>query len=335
MSSRAVVLIARHKLLLILPFLIALPAAIIYVLLSGSDTYQSMGRVWVERPSFLRSSITSSWDPYLSPAQNQATLLQQRLRTEEFAERVATVATENGPSPVSADDVQKGAWAGTDGSNLVLVGFNGPDPRVAAAIASATISEYAKVQAEQIVEDAKRAEVVFEQEVETAQAEANSARDAFSEEQARCPSCGTGGILNATYLALRDEADRARTVYEQALADLRSVRLVITQTEETRPMTFRLQDAPVEATAPLARKKMNLIGPPALALLLAIAISAATFGVIYATDKTLYTAEDTSLIPNLRLLGTVPELPRQAQELAATDFSGTRRGRAAFVRGRD
>jgi uncharacterized protein involved in exopolysaccharide biosynthesis len=335
MSSRAVVLIARHKLLLILPFLIAIPAAIAYALLSGSDTYQSVGRVWVERPSFLRSAGTESWDPYLSPAQNQATLLQQRLRTDEFAERVASVASEDLGAPITADDVQRGAWAGTDGSNLVLVGFNGPDPKVATAVAAAVITEYAEVQQEQIVEAAKRAEVVYAEEVETAQAEATAAREAFSEHQARCPSCGTGTIVDPRYLELRDEADRARTVYEQALADLRGVRLIITQTEETQPVTFRMQDAPEEPAAPLARKKISLIGPPAFAMLLAIAISAATFGVIYTTDRTLYTAEDTSLIPNLRLLGTVPELPRQAQELAATDFSGTRRGRSAFVRGRD
>jgi hypothetical protein len=318
-----------------MPFLIALPAAIIFVLLGGSDTYQSVGRVWVERPSFLRSASTTTWNAYLSPAQNQAALLQQRLRTDDFATRVAMVATTTAPRPVTKEEVQDGAWAGDDGSNLVIVGFNGPDPKIATAVAAAVISEYAKVQQEQIVEDAKQAEVVYETEVETAQAEASAAREELQAYQARCPACGTGTLVDNNYTELRNEADLTRDVYEQALAELRSVRQIITQTAETQPETFRMQDAPVEPTAPLARSKVSLIGPPALAMLLAIAVSAAAFGVIYATDRTLYTAEDTLLIPNLRLLGTVPELPRQTQELAATDFPGSRRGRAAFLRGRD
>jgi len=333
MSSRAVVLIARHKLLLLLPFLVAVPAAIVYALLSGSDTYQSVGRVWVERPSFLRSAIGNSWNSYLSPAQNQADLVNQRLKTDDFAQRVAMVASATAARPVIADEVKRGAWAAADGSNLVKVGFNGPEPKAAQAIAAAVIAEYAKVEREQTLADANQAKLFYEGEITTAEAEYNSAREALGAYLVTCPTCPN--VPDQTYIELREEADFARDVYQQALGDLRAARQFIEQTETTQSKTFQAQDAPFEPLAPLGRGMMALVGPPAVALLMAIAVSAAAFGVIYATDKTLYTAEDTMLIPNLRLLGTVPELPRQTQELAATDFGGTRRGRGAFIRGRD
>jgi uncharacterized protein involved in exopolysaccharide biosynthesis len=250
----------------------------------------------------------------------------QELSTREFAERVAAEASKATATPVDWREVQNGAWAADSGDNLVVIGFTGPDPVRAQAIAAAVISQYQESAREQTLADAREAEEFYEGEANSAQAALAAATTELAEYKEANPitSDVDNALLADPQLAvLQGEVDRARDVYNQSLSALLRTRQLIAQTDQTRNETFDVRDLPEVPPAPLTRNKLELVGPPAIALLAAIAICAAAFGFIYSTDKTLYTAEDAAMVPHIRLLGTVTEVP--PAEPAPRDFLGARR----------
>lgn len=314
MPSKAIIILFRHKLLLLLPFLIALPISIIFVIATGSKKYQSAGTVWVDRPEFFVVAGTNRWSQFISPAANQAGFLRERLSTNDFSSRIATRASEGFSRVISKEEVRAGTWV-NGGSNLVTVGHAGSDPEAAARIAKAAIDVYGEVDSDQTIAGAEQAVSFY-------QARLKEQRDAVTAATSKLKD-------SPNDVFLQNQLQEAQNTYNEKSKQLDQVELLIKQTKEGSIVTWNPRDQPEVPLAPVPRKKLSLLGPPAMATLLSIAVAAAVFAFLLHTDRTLRSAEDLVLVPGVQLIGIVPDVslvgrptwPRQFVRIAAS--SGT------------
>jgi hypothetical protein len=299
----------RHKLLLASPFLIALPLSIAFVALTGATKYQSTGTVWVARPALLGSWVPNGWNDYISPAANQAQFVQQRLKTAVFAERVAEQAGDGFAGVITTADVKSGTWAAEQGPNLLTIGYTGGDAETARRIAQAAIDTYAEVEREETIAVSKQAEEFYTREQESVAKERDEAANALSAYVRVTPGLSFEvRERDAEYQRLESERKQAQDAYNASAAKLMGIKQLIAQTQEGQSQTFQPTDAPAQPLAPLPRSKMGIIGPPALAFLLAAAIAAAMFGFLFRTDSTLRSIDDLVMLPGIQLLGIIPDV---------------------------
>ena len=80
-------------------------------------------------------------------------------------------------------------------------------------------------------------------------------------------------------------------------------------------------DAPEAPAVPLGRKKTDLLGPPILALLAAMTLSAIIYGFLYRTDRSLRSRDDiVAVLPNVTYLGSVPDVGAPKKRAWPRDF---------------
>lgn len=327
MPAKAFVIFFRYKYLLLAPFLVTIPLAIAYVFLSGTTTYQSVGKVNVARPGFLASEATSGWNPYISLAANQANFVNSRLKTREFSSRVADTASEGFSRQITEGEVRGSAWAGALADNLLGVGANNGDAEAARRIAQATIDEYASVEEEQTRAEAEVAiqvkEAIVSERLEAAAAADKAIADylAAHPELARNPELADRDTqLRALNETARIAANAARDAQEE-LAEIRrfAAATLIGQSKTFDPIAA---DAPETPLAPLGRKKTDLLGPPIMAFLMALSLSAVVYGFLFRTDRSLRSRDDlTAVLPNVTYLGSVPDVGTPKKRSWPRDFA--------------
>lgn len=327
MPAKAFVIFFRYKLLLLAPFLVTIPLAIAYVLLSGSTVYQSVGKVNVERSGFLSSEATSGWNPYVSLAANQSNFVNQRLKTREFSGRVAEAASEGFFRPITEAEVRASAWASPLGETLLGVGANHADAEVARRIAQATIDEYALVAEEQTESDAAVAIEVKEAKLAERMEAAERAQQAVEAylvtrpELVANPALGDrdAGLLRLNQTA--SDADRAARDAEDELIELRRF-AAATAIGTERTFAAIEADAPEAPFAPLGRGMMAFVAPPVLAFLAAFSLSAIIYGFLFRTDRSLRSRDDIiAVLPNVSYLGSVPDVGSPKKRAWPRDFA--------------
>src|SRR5581483_8633148 len=99
MGIKPLVVAARYKFLLLVPFLVIVPAAVILSVLNMKTTYTSSATVFVNESAVLDNLVDGN--PYASPAQNRANDLNELLQTRRFRFDVARRAD---PSLQNEDD---------------------------------------------------------------------------------------------------------------------------------------------------------------------------------------------------------------------------------------
>lgn len=325
MPAKAFVIFFRYKFLLLAPFLVTIPLAIAYVFLSGSTVYQSVGKVNVERSGFLASEATSGWNPYISLAANQSNFVNQRLKTREFSARAAETASEGFFRPITEAEVRASAWASPLGETLLGVGANHADAEVARRIAQATIDEYALVAKEQTEADAAVAIEVKEAKLAERLEAADRAKQEVDAYIIARPELNNPSIAERD-VGLRNLNETAR-VTAQAVRDaedeLAELRRFADATKIGTERTFApiAADAPERPLAPLGRGMMALIGPPVLAFLAALSLSAVLYGFMFRTDRSLRSRDDIiAVLPNVSYLGSVPDVGTPRKRAWPRDF---------------
>jgi len=307
MPSRALVLLFRYKYLLLLPFAIAIPAALIFVAISGDARYQAQAQFDVSRPSLLDDPRAADRNPYLSHAANEAGFVQEALRTNDFTDKVARRASFGFERPITRDDVRNGAWAAANGATLLTIGFTGADREVAARVVDAVAEEYAALVRERTLEELRLVDAIFTQQADEALAEASAAREELERVVEDLPP-GTNPDFVPAVSELSSRADSFQATHTEALRGRSEARQLMRQVEDDGNLGFRMIDEPEVPAGALVRPKMEIFGPPALAFLLALTISAGLFAFLFKTDSTLRTLDDVTALPGVRTLGTVPDM---------------------------
>ena len=132
-----------------LKFRLLIGAVIVFGVVSAAlylakQGYGASATVWVEEPIyFADTGMTKNWNPYMTPADNQANILQELLRTRQFALNVANGAQIPMPNEVVEnrvlDDLQKNMRIESQGTHLIKISYSAEKPT------------YCKVLVEQVI----------------------------------------------------------------------------------------------------------------------------------------------------------------------------------------
>jgi capsular polysaccharide biosynthesis protein len=324
MSMKPFIIAARYKYLLIVPFAVILPVAIIFAALQRTSNYTSWSNLWVEQPL---SPTVDSGNSFLTPAQNRANDLTELLATDSFTMKVAQKA--NLPTGTETEKntslaaIRSGTSASATGRQLVSVSHTDNNPADAHRIADAVVTTY-------IADTDARTKVLIQQAVLFDQSNVDAAQKALADAQSAVTGYhGSGGSTDPQLTSLISSAQAAQATLNDANKQLRSDQQLLESPGTTNLMS--VTDQASTPTSPDGVKKTKLLMFPAAGMLLAISLAAALFGFVLRTDNSIRVAEDLQALPGLLLLGSVPDVsnlkkrnwPRHFFRLAVTALGST------------
>jgi capsular polysaccharide biosynthesis protein len=302
MTVRPLIIAARYKLLLILPFLVILPIAAALSYLNVKTEYFSSSTLWAEDSVFLDSVVSNN--PYSTPAQNRANDLNELLSTDSFRSGVAERA-DMPDGPASWREISDGTFAYASGRHLVVVGKKSSDPARAQLIVNALVDEFREQYSENTRQTAENARPIFEERRLADQVALDKANEEYA---AHIQSRGVNAsVTDPRALELQSTVARAQSALNDTVRQLREIELLTASTEAALQRTVRIVDEPTLPTEPLTVSKRALVGLPAAGLLLALSIAAALYAFLLKTDNNIRVADDLSALPGLLLLGTIPD----------------------------
>lgn len=333
MGTKPLIIAARYKLLLLAPFAVMLPVAIVFALMSRTTEYSSSSTVWVEQSKFLSASTGCS--PYITLAQCQATLLNELMNTDDFAGEVAAGAglpvgtlEERGASMWI---VRKGMSAFATGQHPIVLSHTSGDPELSQRIVVALAAQFQARYRETTAQDAQQAQEFYELRLAPDREALTQARNGLAEYVAESP----GSVLNNDVGFQQRQADveGAEDQVKETLNNIDQVKLELGLQEEGLSRTFRIVDPATLPDTPLAQSRKDLLVFPIAGLLLALSLSAGLYTFLLRTDNSIRTAEDLRGLPGLSLLGTVPDVgyarrrgwPRHFFRLAVTALGTSER----------
>jgi hypothetical protein len=305
LATKPLIILARHKYLLLVPFLVILPLAIVFSLATRKTTYGSSSIVWVEPPVFLQAAQQAGYNGYLSPAQNEANTANELLATDSFAEAVAK-AVNKSDVPITATMVRNGTSIYANGVYSLTIAHRDKDGRVPPVIVKGVVDELKSEYAVQAQKDAELAKDYYNAQLPSDRAAADSANQALAQYISQHPGAASSGT-DPQYLSLQTAAQQAQNQYLTTRQNLARVNDLTGATLEAFANTITVRDDAKQAVI-MPVSKRTLLAAPAGGLLLAISLAAAMYTFLLRTDNSIRVAEDLQVLPGLALLGSVPDV---------------------------
>ncbi len=306
MATKPLIILARHKYLLLVPLLVILPIAAALSFFNRKTAYASAATIWVQQPLFIPAAQQPGLNPYLSYAQNQANVLNELLATNAFADAVAKSAgLPRGDR--AASTVRTGTSVYANGSFSVVVRHASKDPVEAQKIAQSIIDEFRAQYLANVQHDADLAAKFYQDQLPRDKQALDDARTALANYVQLHPTAPVSGT-DPQYLTLQAAAVEAETTYERTLSNLQNVTTSSSSTLEAQTRSFKVVDKPEVPCCPQPPSKRSLLALPLAGLLLAISLSAGIYAFLLRTDNSIRVAEDLQALPGLVLLGTVPDV---------------------------
>ncbi len=324
MTMKPLIVAARYKYLLLVPFIVILPIAAALAVFTQKQTYTSLSKVWVEQ-SPLVPTLPTSDNQYQTAAQNRASDLTEFLATDSFALDVARRAglpTDTLPQKSAAlFAVRNGTVVLAEGPHLVDISHRAATATEAKTINDALVAGFtAEVKARTSI-DLQQAIAFYTKQQQSAQKQLDSAQSALQSYRA-------SSSLDPQLTTLTSNVQTAQTALNDATKSLRDSNALVSS---PGTQTVEVRDAPSQPTGPDARKKTSLLLFPVAGLLLAVSLSAGLYGLLLRTDNSIRVAEDLQALPGLLLLGSVPDVsklkkrgwPKHFYRLAVTALGST------------
>ena len=286
-------------------------------------SYASTARLWAFRP-YVDIGTSVNPNDTTTPAQSQATALNEMLQTRGFALAVARKS----PSLIAAlslgsdgaarrDDalfaeLSKRVDVGAGGNNLFTVSYTSTDPKVAQQIVAAVIHNYTiQTQTFTASENQSLFSLLNDYQVQLALAQNTSDAAIAAENQylATHPGKSQSQLLtDPRYVQLHVQAVQAQT----SLQDLQNSTNTISQEIQTiqgagNDSLFAVLDAPEVPSLPVSRTN-QLVEAGGIGLAVALLACALYIFAIVRRDHGVYTAYDLGNVTAFPLVMQVPDL---------------------------
>ncbi len=299
-------------------WVLILPAVLAPMLVLGlthkSPEYQSNAVVWVSAPVAGESAALGYNNAWLTPAQNQAQVLNDLLATESF--RVAVVKSGNlvdardGDAAAKAVAANARVWAGYSGANLVTVTAVASSAKEAQSLANGVIAQYSERATQQFQRDSSLSVSYYQQQLAVANQELATRQAALNDYLASHPKAANPAnpeSQDINYRTLLERVTSQSTLITQLQTSLQAVQLREASAPETQLAAFSVQDPPSLPSNPIPTSTTKTIGLPFAAFLFGLLIGVGYLYFAYRTDHSIRTATDLEPL-SVRLLGSVPDL---------------------------
>jgi capsular polysaccharide biosynthesis protein len=324
MTMKPLIIAARYKYLLIVPFLVILPIALGLMLLNNTHKYTSLSKVWVEQSSLVPTVPTSD-NQFQTPAQNRASDLQELLATDSFsldiAKRAGMPTSTAFQKGIALATVRTGTSVVAEGQHLVDIQHSASTATEAKTITDALVAGFTDEVKTSTSTDLQQAINFYTQQLNNEQTQLDDA-------QSKLESYHASSSSDPQLTALTANAQNAQLAVTDTQNKLRDANSLVSS---PGTQTVDVRDAPSIPTSPDPRKKTSLLLFPIAGLLLAVSLSAGLYGFLLRTDNSIRVAEDLQALPGLLLLGSVPDVskmkkrgwPKQFYRLAVTALGST------------
>jgi uncharacterized protein involved in exopolysaccharide biosynthesis len=306
MAERILELIFRRKFLLMLPIILGLSAGIFALSLAGDGYYASRATAWVERPTDLTGASFTEFNPYLSPAQNQANSMRELLAIDQF---VGQILRRVGPVDApfvhfNVGTIRRNTFIYTYGNHVLYIEHRSPIPQLSQLTVQAIVDEYAALYTGQVKERALSAKSFYEEQLTTARTSLETATAELRAYTARNPQLNT--LLDSPTLpasALRDlefarlvnAESNAREHYNTLLDKFADSQISATTADGTSA-NFIVLDKPEVPVATITPGKRALVLPLMLGLAAGGFISSLAFIIYWRLDRRIHLPEDLSFL---------------------------------------
>jgi uncharacterized protein involved in exopolysaccharide biosynthesis len=307
----------RIKFRLLLAAVLVFGSAFAFLYLSKQG-YTSTATVWVDRPIYFNTP--NDWNQYRTPADNQANILSELIRTRQFsltvAQRAQVSMHTTAEEGVAIDDIQRNLKVDTFGDHLVRITYTNKQPTYGTAIISQTIGLFVEQLSVRQASEAQSAVQLYQDQLTTAQKDMDQARQQLTDYIQKNPeSVAIGAGANPVLTDFQQQYDSARSRYDDLVSKINGIKTDSGAANLVSSDFFRLVDPPLDPEPTPLVSKANLVNAGmagGLALLLALAFTLISTW----TDPLLYTlhdisrvvaVEDDSSAPDV-LVGAVPYL---------------------------
>lgn len=332
--------ICRRFWLLLLPVL-AVP--LVALLLTRPEReYQSSALVWVTTP-IGGSPLLGTYNPYLSPAQNQVNGLNDLLASESFRMRVALDA---GIAEQDAGEKAKAKhpysiYSFPKGTNVLTIVGRAHSPEAAQKLVQATMTRFGESAQAQAEREAGLGEEYYQQQLVVAERDLEARRVDVITYLAANPTAaipGSAAALSIDYQTLQRAVERQANTVSDLQARLQTVEFRRVSAPQSQEVSFVVQDEASSPDGPLPTSITSRAAMPAAGVFLGLLISVTYVYVLYRTDHSLVSSEDVAAmgapvlaeIPNLQPIPQLAGFP-PLDWLIARRYRNFARRTASFI----
>ena len=322
--------IFRHFILLLLMLIVptAIGAGVAYVL---PRSYQSSASLWALKRYEIIGATGAESNLQATPADTQAEALTELLQSRSFDTAVAQstdlvstlklTAQERSDPQLLGDalilNISKYVIVQSKGYNLYEVSYTNPDPRVAAQVVTAVITEFhLQGQGFSIVEG-QRLLQGYQGQLTQAQTDANNAAKDETSYLAAHPDImknGTSPLNDPQYALLDSKRVQAQSTLESIQSTIATLNQEIATQSTGGDTFFKILDPAVQPDVATSRSKILLTAAgagAAIGLLVCILYTL----ILVRRDRSLYTALDVQKMTSFPVLMQVPQLPQTSVAL--------------------
>lgn len=339
-------LIFRHKYLVFTPIVLGLALGILALSASTSTLYSTHASIWIERPTDLSGGEFTEFNPYLSPAQNQANAMGELMSLNSFAARVLQRISPSGSAAgIDVNQLRRDVFFTAAGDHVVYVSARSKDPATAQSTVKAVVDEYSALYRTQIKDRAERAKAFYQEQLTIAKGSMETASADLRAYLARNPQLASVDLANPPSSVLRDtEFARLRSAelvaqeHHKDLLDKYAESQISLSAANGASANLTLIDEPGLPTQPLERGRRAMLMPLILGLGVGLSVSGAIVFALWRLDRTLRLPQDIVLqgldvpVMALPLLKPEPRWPKHFLRMATALSSGIRRPAISAVK---
>lgn len=310
--SRLIEIIFSRLWLIVLP--VVLVPALVVSMTRSTPVYAAAATVWVAVPLGDGSLPIGHTNQYLTPAQNQAIVLNDLLKTDNFRREVLerSGALEPGSDTEALIDAMENRTLSVSfsGVNLMSVHATSPSAAESKQLVDAVVETYLERATEQLAQDSETATQYFTQQLAVAEAELDKRKIVLNDYLNAHPEAldpQNPASMSLDYRTIVDQVTSQTAVVSGLSQRVQEVQLRKAGVETGKHSYFAVQDPATVPANPLPTGAVQRFGLPMAALIFGMAISAAHVFIRYRTDHTIRSASDVEKL-GVQALAIVPEI---------------------------
>jgi uncharacterized protein involved in exopolysaccharide biosynthesis len=311
---RAVEILFRHKLLIILPLAVVLCATTALAARPQPVRWQAFASVWVDPYKPLTT------DDRLNTAASQALLINDFIHTRTFAISVLK-QTQLAPlldNPAAQQSViaQFQGWTHTASSgSFIIISATTPDPDLSLKLTQAVLGSFQDILQGQSDSQAQAALNVYGTALKQAQDDLTKSQSDLAAYLAAHPDLTRAGpddagrtALDPAYSNLVNAVSFNQSNYNSLQQRLTSIEQTAAAGREGLPFTFTLVDEPQRPIYPIQTSRLGLIKLPAIGLVVGLILSGGFAALLVLTNRAALGAPDIEATFSQPVLGEIRPL---------------------------
>lgn len=298
-----------------MPIILGLAAGV-YALTQAPDPYySSRAAIWVERPTALSGESLAEFNPYFSPAQNQANSMRELLGLNSFASDILNRVDASAVSGIAMADLRKNTFIYPYGTHVLYLEFRAQDPVRAQKTVTAIVGAYTDLYKESLRDKALRSRTFYEEQLAATREALDKASANLSNYISDHPELADLDFTALSGIAVRDvelagliTAERAaRDTYDQTQLKFADSQISATTVGGAIP-NFLVMDEPEVPLGQVKPSKRELLAPPAIGLAAGVFVCAGIFILFWRLDRRVHLPEDLAFLGTAVPLMTVPRV---------------------------